>query len=380
MELSWLSQNIGSAFITEFVDGDPDAFQVSTGLATPADDTYCVRVLDGRLPAVIPDTTANSQARDLRSTREKRMGAYVGAPVVLPTGDVYGMLCCVSRGADQTLRPRDGDSVRNFADMLADAIVAYQLRHSDEDEFRLRCEAMLAAGGLRIATQPIVDLADQRTVAVEALARFPDGAYSTEDWFHEARRAGCHVELELDAIKAALRHLPAMPVGQRLALNGSADLITSPEFVALIEGQPVERLIVEVTEHNLAPSLDEFLRRLKLLQSQGVLIAIDDAGTGYSSLQQILQVAPDIIKLDRALVSDVDNDPMKQALASAFVTFTTAAKTMLIAEGVETQSELRTLRDLGVPFAQGYLLARPRLIDDAGSAGPNDPVGAPDYG
>jgi EAL domain-containing protein (putative c-di-GMP-specific phosphodiesterase class I) len=132
----------------------------------------------------------------------------------------------------------------------------------------------------------------------------------------------------------------------------------------MLDRHPGERLIAEVTEHNIATNIGAFLDAVAILRSRGVLIAIDDAGTGYASLQQILQVGPDIIKLDRALVSDVDSDPLKRALASAFVTFAGEAKTMLIAEGVETVSELHALQDLGVAFAQGYVCAPPLLVDE----------------
>jgi EAL domain-containing protein (putative c-di-GMP-specific phosphodiesterase class I) len=169
----------------------------------------------------------------------------------------------------------------------------------------------------------------------------------------------------MDAISSALDLLPTIAKPQRLSINTSPDLMISDRMEEILDGQPLHRLIIEITEHNLAESIGALNDRVADLQRRGAWVAIDDAGTGYSSLSQILQLAPDIIKLDRTLVTDVDTDPMKRALASAIVTFTSQAKVGLVAEGVETEGELRTLEELGVPFAQGYFLARPSLARPA---------------
>jgi EAL domain-containing protein (putative c-di-GMP-specific phosphodiesterase class I) len=165
----------------------------------------------------------------------------------------------------------------------------------------------------------------------------------------------------MDAISSALQLLPTIVKPQRLSINASPALMTSGRLEDILADQPLHRLIIEITEHNLAESIDALTKQVADLQRRRAWVAIDDAGTGYSSLSQILKLAPDIIKLDRTLVSDVDTDPMKRALANAIVTFTSQAKVGLIAEGVETEAELRTLEEIGVPYAQGYLLARPSL-------------------
>jgi EAL domain-containing protein (putative c-di-GMP-specific phosphodiesterase class I) len=268
---------------------------------------------------------------------------------------------CVSAMVNDSLRPRDGDALGMFAETLAETITAYEARHSVEEAFLRRAQEMLAAGGLRVALQPILELTTGRPVATEALARFPTDADDTESWFVHARRAGCGVELELDAARAALALLPAIPAGQRLSINGSPDLVTSKHFADLLLDTPMDRLIVEITEHDLYEGIEQLAERVRQLQDEGAWVAIDDAGTGYSSLQQILQLDPDIIKLDRLLVTNVDRDPMKRALASAFVTFTREAGVGLIAEGVETGAELGVLQAIGVPMAQGYFLARPAI-------------------
>ena len=94
-------------------------------------------------------------------------------------------------------------------------------------------------------------------------------------------------------------------------------------------------------------------------------IAVDDAGVGYSSLQRILQLQPDLIKLDITLTRNISLDPARRALASALVAFARETGSGIIAEGVETQSELNTLRSIGIQKAQGYFLGRPMPIAEA---------------
>jgi EAL domain-containing protein (putative c-di-GMP-specific phosphodiesterase class I) len=94
-------------------------------------------------------------------------------------------------------------------------------------------------------------------------------------------------------------------------------------------------------------------------RAQGVRIAADDTGAGYSGLQHLLRLRPNVVKLDIALTRHIDEDPARRALASALVTFADEIGAALVAEGVETVGELRALRALGIAAAQGYLLGRP---------------------
>jgi EAL domain-containing protein (putative c-di-GMP-specific phosphodiesterase class I) len=101
-----------------------------------------------------------------------------------------------------------------------------------------------------------------------------------------------------------------------------------------------------------------------------VQIAVDDAGAGYAGLQHILELRPDIVKLDIALVHGVDSDPVRRALIASMVAFGRETGSTLLAEGIETEAELAALRVLGVTLGQGFLLGRPAAIDAiAGQAG-----------
>ena len=101
------------------------------------------------------------------------------------------------------------------------------------------------------------------------------------------------------------------------------------------------------------------------MRARGALISVDDAGAGYASFRHILKLNPDVIKLDMALTRHIHLDPARRALASALVAFARNTNSRIVAEGVETASELEALRSIGIEKAQGYFLGRPMPFDDA---------------
>ena len=120
-----------------------------------------------------------------------------------------------------------------------------------------------------------------------------------------------------------------------------------------------ERLVVELTEHALVEDYERLRALLSRLRSLGVRIAVDDAGSGISSLRHIVTIAPEIVKLDRSLISRLDDDGPRRALGEAMVQFATKIGAVLIAEGIERAEERQACVELGIHFGQGYLLGRP---------------------
>ena len=366
-EITWLERISGDRIAVEFLDGDGGRFDLHEGTAESLKDSYSARVIDGRLPAIIPDTRADAATRGLVGTTRYRVGAYVGVPVFLRNGLVYGMLCCASDHPNRGLHPRDAATMAILAEMVADLVEPFFQRQARANAFRSEALAAVRAGAPSAVLQPIVELATGRTVVAEALARFPAGRYSTEQWFDAAHAAGAGTELETDAMTAALALLPRLPRDVRLAVNASSDMVASGAALSVLADGPPHRLIVEVTERHQSDDISRLVAAAAELRAHGVAIAIDDAGSGYSSLHQILQLTPDIVKLDRNLVTGVDTDPMKHALCRAFVAFTEEAGIMLVAEGVETAAEYAALKSLGVGHVQGYYVAPPRPVSVRGA-------------
>jgi PAS domain S-box-containing protein len=204
--------------------------------------------------------------------------------------------------------------------------------------------------------QPIVKLDDGTVVGYEALTRF-SGNESPALAFAAAARAGLGIELETVTMAAAVKAAGRLPSEAYLSLNASPQFIHSGGVEAAIAGV-ARPIVIEITEHVAIGDYDSLRQALADL-GPGVRLAVDDAGAGFASFRHILELAPDFVKLDIALVRGIDQDPARQALAAGMVFFATERGLQLIAEGIETPEELATLRRLGVPLGQGFLLGRP---------------------
>lgn len=215
--------------------------------------------------------------------------------------------------------------------------------------------------GVRSVFQPIVDLQRCTVAGYEALTRFElDPRRSPDLWFAAAHRLGLRAQLEAGTLRSALAFRRSLPRNTFLTVNVEPESLTSPEVASVLRAQgSLGGLVLEITEHRpiedpqkLQWALDEF-RRL------GAMVAIDDAGSGYSGLQQILILKPNILKLDRSLVAGLDTDEVKAALAEMIGIFANRIDAWLLAEGIETLGEALRCASLGVPLAQGYFFARP---------------------
>lgn len=227
---------------------------------------------------------------------------------------------------------------------------------------RKRLETVLADGTLTTAFQPIHDLQDGGIVGVEALSRFPgDPPRPPDVWFSEAHQIGRGPDLELLALRTALRNAADLPHRWYVSVNVAPATLTDPTLLATLRDSPVDpnRIVVELTEHAEVHDYPALRAAVASLRASGVRLAVDDAGAGYSSLRHILDLEPDFIKLDRTLITDIDQDRARRALVAAVVVFALELGSTVIAEGIERHSEMDTLRTLAVDGAQGYFLGRP---------------------
>jgi len=133
----------------------------------------------------------------------------------------------------------------------------------------------------------------------------------------------------------------------------------SERFLDMALTSPASRMVIEITEHAQVDDYAALNEALALLREHKVRLAIDDAGAGFASLQHIIRLAPDFIKLDITLTRGIDEAPVRRALATALISFASEIGAAIIAEGIETRGEFDTLRALGVPFGQGFYLAPP---------------------
>jgi EAL domain-containing protein (putative c-di-GMP-specific phosphodiesterase class I) len=163
------------------------------------------------------------------------------------------------------------------------------------------------------------------------------------------------------AFTTALRQLKRLPTSCYLSVNATPELLVHGQLTALVNDQrvPLDRLVIELTEHVKISNYDDLHVSIAQLRERGVRLAVDDTGAGYASFNHVLQLKPDIIKIDRSLIANVNADPARRSLITALVLLALDLNATVVGEGVETMAELSTLADLGVDCAQGYLLARP---------------------
>ena len=226
---------------------------------------------------------------------------------------------------------------------------------------RRRIIGMLESSELQMVFQPIVALDDGRIAGFEALARFPRRPAAAAGPVVRGRgRRGPRRRPRAQGDQRRARHPLQLPDGAYLSVNASPLTAMSPALLSLLADAPGGRIILELTEHADVEDYEALSGAVARLRDHGVRLAVDDAGAGFASLRHILNLQPDIIKLDIALTRGIDADPARRALASALLRFGAEMEAVLVAEGIETAGEREALTRLGIEFGQGYLLGRPQ--------------------
>lgn len=357
------------AYLSEFVDGRSVFRNVSApgleelidvGDSQSLDDVYCKHILEGRLPELIPDTAKEPICRALPITEAIPIGSHMSIPILLPDGEAFGMFCCLSPEPNPSLNSRDLETMRMFADLAAKQVRTDHQQNRENVEKTTRIERVIETSGFSVVYQPIVDLLKMEVAGFEALSRFSQAPIRTPDvWFNEAEDVGLSTPLETAAIAKALTGLNAISSDAYLSVNASPQTLLTDEFIETMRRHDLTRVVLEITEHAVIEDYDLVIEALTKLRRDGLRVAIDDAGAGHSSLRHIIQLNPEFIKLDMSLTRNVDSDLARRALVSALVFYTRETSAQIIAEGIETEAELETLKLLGVARGQGYYLGKP---------------------
>lgn len=253
--------------------------------------------------------------------------------------------------------------VRTSGSVESDNATELAARRLAASQLAVTVRDVVAAGeALEMHLQPIVALDKPlgTPVGFEALARFQTSPYEPPNvWLERASYAGLQHELELSCVRSALAHLSAFPASPYLAVNVSPETLVSAEFERIVSEVAADRLVVEVTEHEVVREYDLLVRVIGGLRERGLRLAVDDAGAGFASFRHVLELSPEIIKLDTHLIRGVSEDHSREALIRSLVSFAEDVGATLIAEGIESRADLLTLRNARVPYGQGYLFAHP---------------------
>lgn len=368
MSVAFLSRLDGTTQHLEVVESSvPLLFR--EGNQQSQETSFCQGVLDGRLPPVMPDVRTFPEAMKLPASRMPRIRSFVSVPVRLSDGTLYGTFCAAGLTTDKALTKRDQalmDVLAHAASVIIEPEIRERARHR---EIAGRLEPLLAAGGPTVVLQPIVELPTGARVGAEALSRFPqEWGKAPDACFEEAHSIGIGHRAELAALEGAARHLDR--VTGYLSMNVSPGTLLTPECSDLLGRLPLERVLLELSEHDAVQDYAGLRATLAPLRERGMQLAIDDVGAGFSSLRHIVVTAPDVIKIDRSLVDGVAADPVLRTLVRSLVDFAAGSGAAVVAEGVETAADAEVLTTLGVGYAQGWHYGRPGPPEDLAACPP----------
>ena len=328
------------------------------GMSVKQEGSFCQTILDGDLPPVIPDVRTFPIAMALPAAKYPRLRSLVSVPVRLSDGSLYGTFCAAGLTSDKELGTRDKALMEVLAAAAAVIIEPGVQERSRAGEIIDRLAPVVADGGPVVVLQPIVDLASGRRIGAEALSRFPKAWGKAPDvCFEEAHSVGLGDQLELLALERAAAHLDE--VSGYVAMTVSPATLLTPDCVRLLERLPLERILLELSEHDAVEDYAALDAVLAPLRARGLRLAIDDVGAGFSSLRHIVLTSPDVIKLDRSIVDGVHRDPVLTVLVKALVDFAHGCGARLVAEGIETAADAAALLALGVDSGQGWYFGRP---------------------
>ena len=232
-----------------------------------------------------------------------------------------------------------------------------------------RIRKVLGSDVLDMEFQPIFDLGAEDVIGVEALARFRMQPLRSPDaWFREAAAVGLGTEVEMVAVRRALDALPHLSPDSMLSLNASPSTIACEQFFETLVNRAADRIVVEVKEASLVRNESVLQGAFERLRDIGMRLAVDDVRNDGESYAGILRLAPEFVKLDISLCRYIDLDEGRFHLVRDLVDLALAAHADVIAEGIQSRTELDALRRLGVRYGQGYYLALPGRLPPDGTA------------
>ncbi len=362
LSVAFLTRMDGTTQHLEVVDSSVP-FLFKEGATQVQATSLCQAIQERKLPAVIPDLRAYPLAMSLPAARLPRIRSYVSVPVVLSDGSIYGTFCAAGLTSDKALTKRDKalmDVLAHAAAVVIEPGVREQARRAEIED---RLGPVLEGPGPLVLLQPIVDLATGTRIGAEALSRFPaQWDLAPDVCFAQAHSIGRGDELELLALRGAAAHLDT--VAGYVAMNVSPGTLLTPRCTQLLDELPLDRVLLELSEHDPVADYDALAAVLDPLRERGMRLAIDDVGAGFSSLRHIVLTRPDVMKLDRTVVDGVSTDPVLATLVSSLVAFGHGCDTRIVAEGVETADDAQALLAAGVDYGQGWYFGRPGPPED----------------
>ncbi len=366
---STVQENLGYTAVDHILNHIAGFLQTFKGKILRADDIVTAVMRNGSEFAIILSPPRKNQYiafEDVLSVRNRLMRGLRDKLRSSLDQSIYRMLhlragiAIIEKVADQPAEHLLALALESARTMAAER----DLEKKEKQIDRLR--AALDDGSISLVHQPVVELKNYKSIGYEALSRGPEGLEHPEFLFKLAVAGDMTSKLDKICRVQALAHASEMPEGilfvnvHPLALNDPSFLDTAEQLRSGAFGIDKDSVVFEISENFMTTDPTAFRHALSLLQANGLRLCIDDAGSGfYMGLELIARTKPDYVKINSHIVRDIDKDEVKRELAATIAKFAEGAGATVIAEAVETEAELKTLKNLGLKYAQGFLFAEP---------------------
>ena len=359
MEVGFISRFDGDMRTFYLVDSAPGVDIVQSGGSDYRGESLCQRVVDARAPQLIGDAQLTSGARDLTAVKLVPVGAHISVPIVFSDGSVFGTFCLFSRYTMPELNHRSLAMCRVFADVAAAMVEEADALPQYESHPRIRIKAevteVLTGHGLKYSQIPLINLNTGKQLGVELI---PHLVKSTKNiaspllLVHQAVRLGVSNLIGVNLIEHVLATLSATPDDNYVVINITPEFLAEFDFIEWLNQDLCRRIVFEISEHDRVPNYHDLKRILQPIRQSGIRLSIDNAGAGFASMQHILQLQPEFVKLDGGLTCGIASDSGQQAMLQALLLFSRAQGSTLVADGISNKQDEEYLLHAGISLGQ----------------------------
>ena len=370
-EFRWIEQFYGRNMYAQIMDAFIDATKNLAGTMIrhedvitsnyPNQDQFFIFLSPKRADRKFYSTDLEEMAlrvkKHINDVIKKEVSGAVTGKTLIQVGFatvLYNSMVDIERQIDTLIE--DSKKVAEFLKFLT------KMRYKEKVKELILKEAILTV------YQPIVELERLSTIGFEALTRGPKGTVFESPYMLFAIAKELDMGFELDSLcrKSAFLHAKKMDKNHLIFVNSQPNSIADPEFKGVYLRKFLqdlnitpENIVFEINEREAITNWEIFEKSLAYYLNLGFSVALDDAGAGYSSFETILKIKPNYIKIDMGIIRDVQTDIVKQQIVKSLVAINNSINAVIIAEGIQSIEECRTLKELGVTHGQGFLFAKP---------------------